>query len=84
MLGLITVSVELYVGLGFESDKAKPHGGHLYGTASLKVKIKIAFFSTSVSVSIEREFAGSDPTFIETVSPGDWAEYCGAFALEAA
>ena len=84
VLGLITVSVELYVGLGFESDKAKPHGGHLYGTASLTVKIKIVFFSTSVSVSIEREFAGSDPTFIETVSPGDWAEYCGAFALEAA
>jgi hypothetical protein len=84
VLGLITVSVELYVGLGFESDKAKPHGGHLYGTASLKVKIKIAFFSTSVSVSIEREFAGSDPTFIQTVSADDWAEYCGAFALEAA
>ena len=84
VLGLITVSVELYVGLGFESDKAKPHGGHLYGTASLTVKIKIVFFSTSVAVSIEREFAGSDPTFIQTVSADDWAEYCDAFALEAA
>jgi len=84
VLGLITVSVELYVGLGFESDKAKPHGGYLYGTASVKVKIKIVFFSISVAVSIEREFSGSDPTFIQTVSPGDWAEYCDAFALEAA
>ena len=84
VLGLVTVSVELYVGLGYESDKGKPHGGHLYGTASLRVKIKIAFFSTSVSVSIEREFAGSDPTFLQTVSADHWAEYCGAFALEAA
>ena len=48
------------------------------------MKIKIAFFSTSVSVSIEREFAGSDPTFLQTVSADHWAEYCGAFALEAA
>ena len=84
MLGLITVSVELYVGLVFPVDKAKPHGGYLDGTASVKVKIKIVFFSISVAVSIEREFSGSDPTFIQTVSPGDWAEYCDAFALEAA
>jgi hypothetical protein len=83
VLGIVTVSVELYVGLGFVSNQGKP-GGHLHGTASVKVKIKIAFFSTSVSVSIERDFAGSDPTFIQTVSPGDWAEYCDAFALEAA
>ena len=82
VLGLITVSVELYVGLGYKSDKALPHGGHLYGTASVKVKIKIVFFSVSVSVSIEREFAGSDPTFSQMLAAGDWAEYCGAFAPE--
>ena len=80
VLGLITVSVELYVGLGYESNKALPHGGHLYGTASVQVKIKIVFFSTSVSVSIEREFAGSDPTFSQMLTGGDWAEYCAAFA----
>lgn len=83
MLGIITVSIELYVGLTFQSDKAKPHGGKLYGTASVKVKIKIVFFSISVGVSIEREFAGSDPTFAAMLTPGDWAEYCGAFAVEA-
>lgn len=83
VLGLVTVSIELYIGLSFESDKAKPHGGTLYGTASVRVKIKIAFFSTSVSVSIERELAGSDPTFKQMIAPGDWAEYCDAFAVEA-
>jgi hypothetical protein len=84
VLGIITVSVELYISLSFESDKGKEHGGKLYGTASVKVKIKIAFFSVSVSVSIERELAGSDPTFKEMLAPADWAEYCDAFAPEAA
>ena len=83
VLGIISVSIELYVGLTYQSDKTKPHGGKLYGTASVKVKIKIVFFSISVSVSIEREFAGSDPTFAAMLTAGDWAEYCDAFALEA-
>lgn len=82
VLGIISVSVELYIGLSYESDKGKPHGGKLYGTASVKVKIKIAFFSMSVSISIEREFAGTDPTFKEMLTAGDWAEYCDAFAPE--
>jgi hypothetical protein len=80
VLGIISVSIELYVGLTFQSDKTKPHGGMLYGTASVKVKIKIVFFSISVSVSIEREFAGSDPAFSAMLTPGDWSEYCNAFA----
>jgi hypothetical protein len=29
---------------------------------------------------MEREFAGSDPTFRELVSPSVWADYCDAFA----
>jgi hypothetical protein len=44
------------------------------------VKVKIAFFSVSVSISIEREFAGSDPKFIDCVSASQWTEYCNAFA----
>lgn len=80
VLGIITVSVELYVSLNYQSDKGEEHGGKLWGQASVTVKIKIAFFSKSVSISIEREFAGSDPKFIDTVAPADWSEYCGAFA----
>ncbi len=81
VLGIITVSIELYLGLTFQSKV--PNGGSLSGTASVKVKIKIVFFSVSVSVSIHREFAGSDPTFLQLIGPDDWAEYCDAFALEA-
>ena len=80
VLGIITVSVELYVSLNYESNKALTHGGKLWGQASLTVKIKIAFFSKSVSISIEREFAGSDPKFTDTVKPDHWIEYCSAFA----
>jgi hypothetical protein len=80
VLGFITVSVELYVGLGYASKGMTPHGGHLWGEASVSVKVKIAFFSVSVSISIEREFAGSDPKFIDCVSPSQWIEYCNAFA----
>lgn len=80
VLGFITVSVELYISLNFESNKAKPHGGKLWGQASVTVKIKIAFFSVSVSIGIEREFAGSDPKFLDTVTPADWTQYCNAFA----
>lgn len=80
VLGIITVSVELYVSLNYASKTSAAHAGKLWGQASVSVKIKIAFFSKSVSVSIEREFAGSDPKFIETVSPADWSNYCTAFA----
>ena len=57
-----------------------PHGGSLWGQATLTVKIEILFFSMSVGVSMEREFAGSDPKFREMLTPGDWGEYASAFA----
>lgn len=81
VLGFITVSVELYIALGYASKgSGEKYAGRLWGQASVSVKVKIAFFSVSVSISIEREFAGSDPKFIETVSPTQWIEHCNAFA----
>jgi hypothetical protein len=57
VLGLITVSVEFYLSLTYESA-----GNKLTGKASLTVEIDIAFFSESVTLGpIRREFAGSDP-----------------------
>lgn len=81
VLGIITVSVEFYLGLTYETKEfGGSHPGKLWGQATLTVKIKILFFSVSVGVSLEREFAGSDPTFRELVAPSDWALYCGAFS----
>lgn len=80
VLGIITVSLEFYLGLSYASKGITPHGGTLWGQASLTVKIEILFFSTSVSVSMEKEFAGSDPMFRDMLTPADWVEYTDAFA----
>jgi hypothetical protein len=52
------------------------------GEATLTVGIEVLFFSTHVTLHVEREFEGAsgDPAFDELVEPDDWATYCGAFA----
>lgn len=81
VLGIISVSCEFYIALVYVSKvPAVEHHGTLFGQAKLTVKVKIAFFSKSVSISMERELAGSDPKFIEqmVVLP-EWTAYCDAF-----
>lgn len=80
VLGIISITCEFYLGLTYASKSIIPHGGKLWGQAKLTVKIEILFFSTSVSISLEREFAGSDPTFHQLVTPDAWAAYCAAYA----
>lgn len=57
VLGLITISAEFYLGMTYESE-----GNRLYGTASLEVEIEILFFSFGVTLTVERQFAGSSET----------------------
>jgi hypothetical protein len=80
VLGLISITVEFY--LGFTYRKKSGAGSEVWGQASLKVAVKVAFFSTSVTLSVERRFAGAggDPTFAESVAPSEWAGYLQAFA----
>lgn len=75
VLGLITITAEFYLALNYED-------GIVSGDASLTVGIEILFFSTHVTLSVHKEFAGAagDPTFDELVEPDDWATYCAAFA----
>jgi hypothetical protein len=97
VLGLITVSVEMYMALGWTQGK-------VYGRASISVSIEVLMFSKTVSISHERRFSGTndDPTFEEIMGPysaGDrvlpaggsipagewpWEEYVNAFAAEGA
>jgi hypothetical protein len=81
VLGIISVSCEFYLGLAYASKDplTQPHAGKLWGQAQLTVKIEILFFSESVSITMEREFAGSDPTFRQLLALGDWGTYCQAF-----
>ena len=79
VLGLISISIEFYLGFTY---RRKGDGGEVWGQASVKVAVKIAFFSTSVTLTVERRFAGAagDPTFEQVVAPDDWNAYCAAFA----
>ncbi|MFD8543125.1 hypothetical protein [Streptomyces sp. NPDC059649] len=80
VLGIITVSVEFYLELSYEK-----HDGQsvVRGRGSLTVSVRIAFFSKSVTLELERSFSGApgDPTFAQCISKEhDWREYCAAFA----
>jgi hypothetical protein len=77
VLGLIKASINLYIGLTFQSE-GSTHV--LAGDAELDISVSIAFFSQTVSIHVHREFKGSDPTFLDTYSAADWQEYCDAFA----
>jgi hypothetical protein len=79
VLGIISISIEFYLAFTYiDKDEGR---GEAWGQASVTVSVKVAFFSTSVSLSIERRFAGAagDPTVADMVDLVDWEEYCSAF-----
>ncbi|MCQ6563984.1 hypothetical protein [Paenibacillus mendelii] len=80
VLGLIGVSVEFYMGLTYR--KKGIDSGEVWGQASVTVGVQVAFLSKSVTLTIERKFAGAagDPTFDQMVGPSEWEQYCLAFA----
>lgn len=78
VLGIVTVSVEFYLGF-----KYKPALQKATGTATLTVEIEIACFSKSIELTVERSFGskGGDPTFGDMMeTPELWAEYGAAYA----
>ncbi|GGV13022.1 hypothetical protein GCM10010260_59910 [Streptomyces filipinensis] len=80
VLGLITVSVEFYLELTYVK-----HGRQsvVYGRGTLTVSVRIAFFSKSVTLELERSFSGApcDPDFRTCVPlEPSWREYCEAYA----
>ncbi|MDQ1397776.1 MAG: hypothetical protein QOG64_3035, partial [Acidimicrobiaceae bacterium] len=84
VLGLISASIELYLGLTYEFSSGK-----MTGTATISVEVEVLCFSTTAHISVEKKFAGAngDPTLAElfdpsgTGGPGSpWFDYCEAFA----
>jgi hypothetical protein len=79
VLGLVSVSVDFHLSLTYvikPVDKAQ-------GRATLTVSISIAFFSTSVSMSVERSFGSGpgDPSAADVFPQyADWQRYALAFA----
>jgi hypothetical protein len=64
VLCLITASLELYLEMRYV-----PSTGKCAGRAQLTIEVSVACFSKSVTISCERQFAGSngDPTFRQAV-----------------
>jgi hypothetical protein len=76
ILAIITLSIEFYMGLTYETE-----GNKVWGEARLTVEIEILFFSTSVELSVRREFADPElPKFADMMTAGEWQQYCEAFA----
>ncbi|WP_242292158.1 hypothetical protein [Bacillus cereus group sp. BfR-BA-01441] len=87
VLGLVSVTVEFYLGLTIR--RKENQNVEVWGQATLTVGVKIAFFSKSISLTVERRFAGpkGDPTFAQIMGPEyeggypyEWEKYCTAFA----
>ena len=64
ILKIITISCEFYLSLTYEVTGGR---SRVWGQASLKVSIKILFFSKSVTLKVEREFAGSSGGHAESL-----------------
>ncbi|HEV2707286.1 MAG TPA: hypothetical protein VGV59_15300 [Pyrinomonadaceae bacterium] len=87
VLGLVTVSVEFFLQLGYDFGSKK-----LRGEASMTVRVKVLFFSKKVTIRVEREFEppvappvgqlqGEVETTLAHLSHEDaWERYCAAFA----
>lgn len=79
VLGIVTVSVEFYLELTYEKHAG---GSVVRGRGTLTVSVKIAFFSKSVSLELERSFPGApgDPSFVDCFDEEThWKDYCLSF-----
>jgi hypothetical protein len=78
ILGLVTLSLEFYLSLTYVSP---PHPGKTTGEASMTVKIEVACFSASKTLTVRKQFGGhgGDPTMAQMITQGQYNEYCGAF-----
>jgi hypothetical protein len=76
VLGLISASVEFY--LGFTYYFGPPC--KIAGEATVTIEVHVLFFSASVSASLRREFADPRISFVNLIGPGDWDYYCDSFA----
>jgi hypothetical protein len=75
VLGIVSISMELYLGLTYAKPKA-------WGEVRVTVTVKVLLFSGSVSVHMRREFAGSSKILpFGTLMPHPrWKKYAAAFA----
>lgn len=77
ILGIISISCELYLGFTY----IFPPTDKCIGRARFFLEIEIFIFSFTIEAEVERRFGGeSDPTFAQLMPPPAWTEYCNAYA----
>jgi hypothetical protein len=76
VLGLISASVEFY--LGFTYFFGPPCS--IAGEATITIEVHVLFFSASVHPTLRREFGDPTVSFAELIGPTDWDYYCDSFA----
>ncbi|MFE6690631.1 hypothetical protein ACFVFQ_29700 [Streptomyces sp. NPDC057743] len=82
VLGIASVSVEFYLALTYHKDP-HAHVCEVVAQGSITVSVRVAVFSKSVSLPLERRFTGSassDPSFADSVLPKHWDIYCLSYA----
>lgn len=80
VLGLISVSLTFHLSLAYRKTGGQ---AEVRGQAQLVVEVEVLFFSASVTVKVERSFAGApgDPPFLQFVpNEAAWRNYCAAYA----
>ncbi|MEU6235875.1 hypothetical protein [Kitasatospora sp. NPDC047058] len=80
VLGLVSVSIDMFMGLSYVRDGDGSE--RIYGVATVVLKIDLTLFSKSVEFTVRRSFAkgDGDPGFGDVMSEADWAAYAGALA----
>jgi hypothetical protein len=75
VLGIISISIEFYLGLTYSKPKA-------WGEAKVTVQVEVLMVKKSVTITARKEFAGGegDPPFSELMPQPRWAVYAAAFA----
>ncbi|MGV9311632.1 hypothetical protein ACWDR0_05500 [Streptomyces sp. NPDC003691] len=86
VLGVITVSVEFYLELRTEQvpKPGLPNQSRtdVVGEASVTVRVRVAVFSQSVTLTVSRRFGGGgDPSYADAFpTAGAWSRRCAAYA----
>jgi hypothetical protein len=77
VLGLISASVEFYLGFTYYFDPPCK----IAGEATVTIEVHVLFFSASVHASLRREFGDPKISFQDLIDSREvWTDYCEAFA----
>ena len=82
VLGIVSVTIDVYLSLQYVHKDGPPAKDIASGRAKVSVKISILFFNVTLAADVSMSFGGDpkDPTFAQTLTSNDWADYAAAFA----